>query len=60
VIAFALAVLAHILRWLAVFRAWKLVIADKECYDVMWQSMMSSAECREWLIAVQREVPLQS
>ncbi len=57
-IAFALAVLAHILRWFAVFRAWKLVIADKERYDIMWQSMISSTESKEWLIAIQCEVSI--
>jgi hypothetical protein len=57
-ISFALAVFVLILRWCAVQRAWKLVIRDKERYDVMWQSMMSTPESREWMAAIQSEVSL--
>lgn len=58
VIALVLAVSAHILRLVAVTRAWKLVIADKERYDIMWKSMLNSAESRETLTAIQQEVYL--
>ncbi len=60
VIAFSLASIAYILRWFAVYRARKFVIADKERYDVMWQSMISSSESKEQLISIQSEVSFRS
>jgi hypothetical protein len=56
IIAFALALCAHFLRFLAKHRAWKAVRKDKEQMDVMWKSMMNSAESLEQLAKIKQEV----
>ena len=58
--ALALAICAHTLRWFAVRRAWQLVSGDKERYDVMWQSMMQTAEYREKIAVICNQVMLPS
>jgi hypothetical protein len=55
-IALALAICACTLRWIAVRSAWKLVIGDKERYDVMWQSMMQVSEYQGKIAEIQNEV----
>jgi hypothetical protein len=55
-IAFALAVVAFGMRWFAVHRAWKFVVADKERYDSMWQSIIQAPNSLDWLTALQQEV----
>ncbi len=59
-ITFALAFVAYIMRWFAIQRAWNLVIADKERYDSLWQSIIHSPNSAEWLTALQDEVSKSS
>jgi hypothetical protein len=59
-ITFALAFVAYVMRWFAIHRAWNLVIADKERYDSMWQSIIHSPNSAEWLTALQDEVSKSS
>lgn len=56
IIAFALALCAHFLRLLARHRAWKAVYRDKEQMDVMWESMISSAESQAQIATIREEV----
>jgi hypothetical protein len=55
-IAFALALCAHFLRLLAIHRAWQSVSKDKEQMDVMWKSMINSAESQAQLAIIRQEV----
>jgi hypothetical protein len=54
--AVVFSIIALVLRRLALWRSWRMVLADKCRYDTMWEHITSQEGASVWLSAIQAEV----